>query len=72
MKLFPIHSDKWLKMHFKGGMKAFQEQYQMFYKAWLPQYSEFHCPNNAMTMEWYNGTDIESPNYQCGVMIPLE
>ncbi len=51
---------------------AFQEQYQMFYKEWLPQHSEFHCPNNAMTMEWYNGTDIESPDYQCGVMMPLE
>ena len=72
MKLFPIHSGKWLKMHFEGGMKAFQEQYQMFYKEWLPQHSEFHCPNNAMTMEWYNGTDIESPDYQCGVMMPLE
>ena len=72
MKLFPIHSGKWLKMHFEGGMKAFQEQYQIFYKEWLPQHSEFHCPNNAMTMEWYNGTDIESPDYQCGVMMPLE
>ena len=72
MQLFHIHSGKWLKMHFEGGMKAFQEQYQMFYKEWLPQHSEFHCPNNAMTMEWYNGTDIDSPNYQCGVMMPLE
>ena len=72
MQLFPIHSGKWLKMHFEGGMKAFQEQYQMFYKEWLPQHSEFHCPNNAMTMEWYNGTDINSPDYQCGVMMPLE
>ncbi|MBO7417995.1 MAG: DUF3795 domain-containing protein [Bacteroidaceae bacterium] len=72
MNLFPIHSGKWLKMHFEGGMKAFQQQYQMFYKEWLPQHPEFHCPNNAMTMEWYNGTDIDSPDYQCGVMIPLE
>ena len=82
MQLFPIHSGKWLKMHFEGGTKAFQEQYQMFYKEWLPKHSEFfaeqsgkaerHCPNNAMTMEWYNGTDIDSPNYQCGVMMPLK
>ena len=25
-----------------------------------------------MTMEWYNGADIESPDYQCGVMMPLD
>ena len=51
--------------------KAFQQQFQQFYKEWLPLHPEFHCPNDAMTMEWYNGTDIESPDYQCGVMIPL-
>ena len=82
MQLFPIHSGKWLKVHFEGGMKAFQQQYQMFYKKWLPQHPEFfaeqsgkaerHCPNNTMMVEWYNGTDIDSPDYQCGVMMPLE
>ena len=72
MQLFPIRSDKWLKVHFEGGMKAFQQQYQKFYKEWLPQHPEFRCPNNAMTMEWYSGTDIDSPDYQCGVMIPIE
>ena len=71
MRLFPIRGGKWLKVHFEGGMKAFQQQYQKFYKEWLPQHPEFRCPMNAMTMEWYNGTDIESPDYQCGVMIPL-
>jgi predicted transcriptional regulator YdeE len=79
MRLFPIRNGKWLKIHFEGGMKAFQQQYEKFYKEWLPQHldellsasEKFHCPNNAMTMEWYNGTDIESPDYQCGVMIPL-
>ena len=71
MRLFPIRSGKWLKVHFEGGMKAFQQQYQIFYKECLPQHPEFCCPLNAMTMEWYNGTDIEAPDYQCGVMIPL-
>ena len=72
MRLFPIRNGKWLKVHFEGGMKAFQQQFQKFYKEWLPQHPEFRCPNNAMTMEWYNGTDIDSPDYQCGMMIPIE
>lgn len=25
-----------------------------------------------LTMEWYNGTDIDSPDFQCGVMMPLD
>ena len=72
MRLFPIHSGKWLKVHFEGGMKAFQQQHVMFFKEWLPQHPEFRCMNNASIMEWYKGTDIQSPDYECGIMLPLE
>jgi len=53
-------------------MKAFQQQYTIFYKEWLPLHPEYRCATNAQSLEWYNGTDIESPDYQCGVMIPIE
>ena len=72
MKLFPIQSGKWLKIHFEGGMKAFQQQYQMFFKEWLPQHPEFRCVTDASFLEWYKGTDIQAPDYECGVMMPLE
>ncbi len=38
MKLYPIYSGRWLKIFFDGGMKAFQQQYQQFFKEWLPQH----------------------------------
>ena len=72
MALFPIHSGKWLKVHFEGGMKAFHQQYQMFHKEWLPAHPEYKWADNSVSMEWYQGTDINSPDYQCGVMMPLE
>ena len=72
MQLFPIHSGKWLKMHFEGGMKAFQEQYTKFHKEWVPAHPEYTWATNSCCMEWYQGTDIQSPDYQCGVMMPLE
>lgn len=72
MQLFPIHSGKWLKIHFEGGMKAFQEQYTKFHKEWLPAHPEYKWTPNSCCMEWYQGTDIQSPDYQCGVMMPLE
>ena len=72
MALFPIHSGKWLKVHFEGGMKAYQEQYVKFHKEWLPAHPEFKCVNNSSFLEWYQGTDIQSPDYQCGVMMPLQ
>lgn len=71
-QLFPIYSGKWLKIHFEGGMKAFQQQYMQFHKEWLPAHPELRCASNAMFMEWYCGTNIQSPDYQCGVMLPLE
>ena len=72
MQLFPIHSGKWLKVHFEGGMKAFQRQYDKFHKEWLPAHPEYKWAPNSCCMEWYHGTDIQSPDYQCGVMMPLE
>ena len=72
MQLFPIQSGKWLKIHFEGGMKAFQEQNTKFHKEWLPAHPEYNWALNSCCMEWYRGTDIQSPDYQCGVMMPLE
>ena len=61
-----------LKMHFEGGMKAFHKQYTKFHKEWLPAHPEYKWAPNSCSMEWYQGTDIQSPDYQCGVMMPLE
>ena len=71
MRLFPIHSGKWLKVHFEGGMQAFHQQFAYFHHEWLPQHPEYQWARNASCMEWYRGTDIQSPDYQCGVMMPL-
>ncbi len=71
LHLYPIHNGAWLKVHFKGGMAAFQQQFHQVYHEWLPQHPEFKVASNASSMEWYGGTDIQSPDFQCGVMIPL-
>lgn len=72
MGLYPIHSGRWLKVHFEGGMKAFQQQFQKFHQEWLPSHPEYQWAKNSSCMEWYHGTDINSPSYQCGIMMPLE
>lgn len=71
MQLFPIHSGQWLKVHFEGGMAAFQQQFAQFHQEWLPAHPEYRWASNAQCMEWYRGTDITSPDYQCGIMMPL-
>lgn len=71
MRLFPLRSGRWLKVHFEGGMKAFQQQFKLFQNEWLPQHPELKCADNAQFLEWYCGTDINSSGYQCGVIMPL-
>lgn len=41
MSLYPIRSGRWLKVHFVGGMAAFQQQFAEFHKEWLPAHPEF-------------------------------
>lgn len=72
MKVYPLRDGKWLKVHFEGGMAAFHQQFKAFHDEWLPQHPEFKYASNAQFLEWYNGTDISSPDYQCGVIMPLE
>ena len=72
MSLYPLYSGSWLKMHFEGGLKAFQQQYAYFHKEWLPQHPAFQLAKEASCLEWYDGADTESPDYACGVMVPLE
>ena len=71
MKLYPVPNGRWLKIHFVGGMKAFQDQYAYFHEEWFPQHPELTIAKNRCMMEWYAGTDIQSPDYQCGIMVPL-
>ena len=72
MSLYSIPDGRWLKIHFEGGMAEFQNQYAYFHEVWLRQHPEFKIAKNACTIEWYDGTDIQSPDYQCGVMFLLE
>lgn len=72
MSLFPLYSGRWVKVHFEGGMAAFQQQFAKFHKEWLPEHPELRCASNAQLLEWYHGSDINAPDYQCGVIMPLE
>ncbi len=72
MKVFPVKDGKWLKVYFVGGMKAYADQYRVFEQEWLPQHPEFQIASDGQCIEWYGAGDINSPDYQCGIMLPIE
>lgn len=70
MILVDLPDGEWIKFHFVGGMSAFQEQYMSVFKEWIPSHKEIvHHPD--MLVEWYDGDDITSPDFKCGIMLHI-
>ena len=72
MNLYPIHSGQWLKVYFEGGLRAFQEEFARFIRQWLPLHPAYKWADNASCLEWYKGTDVNSPDYPCGILMPIK
>ena len=71
MTLIDLPDGEWIKFHFEGGMSAFQEQYNYVFKNWIPNHKDI-VANSDMLVEWYEGDDISSPDYKCGVMLHIQ
>ena len=71
MEVRKVEYKRWLKFHFEGGMAAFHNNYTYVYNEWLKQHPEYKAVM-AVNVEWYSMGDFNSPDYQCGVMIPIE
>lgn len=72
MRLFNVRGGRWLKVYFEGGISAYQQQFAKFHDEWLPAHSEYKWAGESACMEWYEGADIQSPDYQCGILMPLK
>lgn len=68
--LYDLPDGRWLKFHFEGGMEEFHRQYSEVYSKFLPEHPEFKVRFD-WNAEWYSGMDMSSPDYRCGLMIPL-
>lgn len=71
MTLVDMPDGEWVKFHFTGGMSAFQEQYKSVFKDWIQTHKDM-VGNPDMLVEWYEGDDITSPDYKCGVMLHIQ
>ena len=71
MHVYDLPDGKWVKFYFEGGMEAFQQQYAEVYQKWAPEHPELPLRMDV-NMEWYEGMDIASPEYPCGVMVPVK
>lgn len=71
MQVYDLPDGEWVKFHFKGGMATFQQQYAEVFQKWVPAHPELPFYPD-INVEWYGGMDIESPDYRCGLMVPVK
>lgn len=71
MKVYDLPEGRWVKFYFEGGMAAFHQQYSEVYQQWAPAHPELPLRFD-MNVEWYCGMDLESPDYPCGLMVPIK
>ena len=70
MEVRKVEYKRWLKFHFEGGMAAFHNNYTYVYNEWLKQHPEYKAVM-AVNVEWYTMGDFNSPDYKCGLMVPV-
>lgn len=70
MTLVNLPDGEWIKFHFDGGMDGFQKQYQSVFKEWLPNHRNIASCTD-MVVEWYDGDDLTSPDFKCGIMLHI-
>ena len=71
MTLINLPEGKWIKFHFDGGMSGFQTQYQLVFSEWIPNHKDI-VDATDMIVEWYDGDDMTSPDFKCGLMLHIQ
>lgn len=69
--LYELPEGRWLKFTFEGGMEGFHRQYTEVYSKFLPEHPEYEVRMDY-NAEWYEGMDMNAPDYRCGLMLPLK
>lgn len=71
MTLVSLPEGEWIKFHFDGGMSRFQEQYTLVFNEWIPGHKDI-VSEADMLVEWYDGEEITSSDFKCGVMLHIK
>lgn len=72
LKLFTFPEGDWAMFNTKGPLpKSLQELNTQIWQEWYPTEGKNLCRNNNSMVEVYSSGDMQSPNYECGIWIPI-
>lgn len=73
LKLYTFPESDWAMFSAKGSLpNSLQSLNDRVWKEWYPgEGQKYQCNGNAM-LEVYAAGDMQSPDYECGIWIPLQ
>lgn len=73
LMLYTFPESDWAKFSAKGTLpNSLQSLNDRVWKEWYPgEGQKYQCNGNAM-LEVYAAGDMQSPDYECGIWIPLQ
>ena len=72
LELYRFPAGDWASFRTKGPMPdALQELTRYVWEEWLPSEGEKRKANDRATVEFYSDGDMQSPDYESGILVPL-
>ena len=72
MKLYTFPEIDWAMFSAKGALpKSLQDLNTQVWEEWYPKQKENYIGNGNAMLEVYSAGDMQSPDYECGIWIPV-
>lgn len=72
LKLFPLPEGDWVVFSARGPMPgALQELNTAVWQEWYPNEGQQYTGHGHATLEVYSAGDMKSPDYECGIWVPV-
>ena len=73
LELYNFPESNWAVFTTKGAMPdSLQELNTYVWQEWLPTEGKKYQANEKATLEVYSAGDPQSPNYECGIWVPVK
>ena len=72
LKLYTFPESDWAMFSAKGALpKSLQDLNTQVWEEWYPKQKQIYSGNGNAMLEVYSAGDMQSPDYECGIWIPV-
>ena len=72
LKLYTFQESDWAMFYAKGPLPgSLQELNTQVWQEWYPTEGQKYMANGSAMLEVYSSGDMQSPDYECGIWVPI-